>query len=39
VYLTAAFEQVFETQCSLVLEKKDLRKKKYSKIAQKSFLH
>jgi len=32
VYLTAAFKQVFETQCSLVLEKKDLKRKKYSKV-------
>jgi len=33
VYLTAAFKLVFETQCSLVLKKKDLRKEKYSEVA------
>jgi len=33
VYLTAAFEQVFETQCFLVLKKKDLRRERYSEVA------
>jgi len=40
-YLTAAFKQVFKTQCSLklVLKKKDLKRKKYLKVAQESCLH
>ena len=33
VYLITTFKQVFETQCSLVLEKKDLRRKKYLEVA------
>ncbi len=31
-YLIITFKQVFKTQCSLVLKKKDLRRKKYSEI-------
>jgi len=38
-YLITTFEWVFETQCSLVLKKKDLRKEKYSEVAQESCLH
>jgi len=32
-YLITTFEQVFKTQCSLVLEKKDLRRERYSEVA------
>jgi len=32
VYLIITFKQVFETQCSLVLKKKNLRRKKYLKV-------